>query len=121
MRRVVAFAFVLAAVPVTSTGHSSLHASGPARDVHVVARKFAFDPPVITVTEGERIRLLIRSADTVHGFQIRALNIDVQIPKDGESVMEFTAPRAGRYDIACSEFCGSGHGQMRAALVSVAP
>ena len=27
---------------------------------------------------------------------------------------------AGRYEIDCSEFCGSGHGRMKAALVSVA-
>ena len=121
MRRVIALAIVLAAALVASIGDSSLHAAGSARDVHVVARKFGFDPSVIAVTEGERIRLLIRSADTVHGFQIRALDIDLQIPKDGETVMELTAPPAGRYDIACSEFCGIGHAQMRAALVSVAP
>lgn len=121
MRRVIVFVIVLAAAPVASMGDTSLHPAGQARDVHVVAKKFAFDPPVIAVTEGERIRLLIRSADTVHGFQIPSLNIDLQIPKDGETVMEFTAPRAGRYDIACSEFCGLGHAQMRAALVSMAP
>ena len=120
MRRVIALVVALVAVPAASMGDSSLHPAGPARDVHVVAKKFGFDPPVITVTEGERIRLLIRSADTVHGFQIRALDIDLQIPKDGETVMELTAPPAGRYDIACSEFCGIGHAQMRAALVSVA-
>jgi heme/copper-type cytochrome/quinol oxidase subunit 2 len=33
--------------------------------------------------------------------------------------VEFTAPPAGRYQIACSEFCGRGHGQMKAELVSV--
>jgi heme/copper-type cytochrome/quinol oxidase subunit 2 len=56
----------------------------------------------------------------VHGFAIRELNIDVQVPRSGTVTVEFTAPRAGRYDIVCSEFCGSGHGQMKAALVSVA-
>jgi heme/copper-type cytochrome/quinol oxidase subunit 2 len=58
----------------------------------------------------------------VHGFSIPTLKIDVQVPKSGDPVMvEFTAPAAGRYEIACSEFCGSGHGQMKAALVSVGP
>ena len=32
----------------------------------------------------------------------------------------FTAPHAGRYEIARSELCGSGHQQMKAAIVSVA-
>jgi heme/copper-type cytochrome/quinol oxidase subunit 2 len=57
----------------------------------------------------------------VHGFAIPDLKIDVQIPRSGNVVVEFTAPRAGRYEIACSEFCGSGHGQMKAALISEAP
>jgi cytochrome c oxidase subunit 2 len=57
--------------------------------------------------------------DTVHGFSIPKLKIDTQIPKGGNQVIvEFVAPAAGRYEIACSEFCGSGHGQMKAALVS---
>jgi len=35
--------------------------------------------------------------------------------------VDFTAPLAGSYDIACSEFCGTGHGHMKAALVSIGP
>ena len=90
-------------------------------EVQVVATKFAFEPAVIQVTAGEPVRLVIHSLDRVHGFSIRDLNIDVQIPRSGDVVVEFTAPRAGRYEIACSEFCGSGHRHMKAAVVSVAP
>jgi len=88
----------------------------------VVAKRFTFEPTVIEVTAGEPVRLVIRSADTLHGFAIHKLKIDVQVPRGGEAVVaEFTAPPAGRYEVACSEFCGSGHGQMKAALVSIAP
>ena len=50
-------------------------------------------------------------------------NAEVPACKDvilnGEPVTtEFTAPAAGEYEIACSEFCGRGHGQMKAALLS---
>ena len=90
-------------------------------EVQVVAKKFSFEPATIQVSAGEAVRLVIRSADTTHGFSIAALNIEVQVPRHGEAVtVEFTAPPAGRYEIACSEFCGSGHGQMKAALVSAA-
>jgi len=90
--------------------------------VTVVAKKFTFEPAAIQVVAGEPVRLVIRSDDTIHGFAIRELKIDLQIPKGGEPVVaEFIAPPPGRYDIACSEFCGSGHGRMKAALVSVAP
>jgi len=100
---------------------SRLHAD-PVHELQVVAKKFTFDPPVIRVIAGEPVRLVIHSADAVHGFAIHDLKIDVDIPRGGAPVIvEFTAPAPGRYDIACSELCGSGHGQMRAALVSVAP
>ena len=100
-------------------GASRLRAN-PAHEVQVVAKQFAFEPAVIQVTAGEPVRLVVRSGDRVHGFSIRDLKIDVQIPRSGDVVVEFTAPRPGRYEITCSEFCGRGHGQMKAALVSVA-
>ena len=84
-------------------------------------RNSAFEPAIIQVMAGEPVRLVIRSADTAHGFAIRKLKSTSRFPRGGEAVTpEFTAPPAGRYEVACSEFCGSGHGQMRAALVSVA-
>ena len=75
---------------------------------------------MIQVTAGDPVRLVIRSSDRMHGFAIRDLKIDVQIPRSGNVVVEFTAPREGCYEIVYSEFCGSAHGQMKAALVSVA-
>ena len=91
-------------------------------EVQVLAKRFAFEPSIIQVVAGEPVRLVIRSDDGVHGFAIPDLNIDVQIPRGGAPVtVEFTAPRAGRYEVACSVFCGGGHGQMKAALVSVIP
>src|SRR5207245_756052 len=75
----------------------------------------------IQVTTGEPVRLVIRSKDTVHGFSIPELKIDVRIPKGGTPVVvEFVAPPPGRFEIACSEFCGSGHGQLMPAWIRVA-
>ena len=94
----------------------------PVHEVEVVAGRFAYEPASFQVIAGEPVRLVVRSKDTVHGFSILKLKIDERVPKDGEPVViDFTAPPAGRYEIACSEFCGSGHKQMKAALISVAP
>jgi cytochrome c oxidase subunit 2 len=96
-------------------------AEPPAREVQIVASKFQFEPATIQVTAGEPVRLVIRSKDGTHGFAIPKLKIDEHIPKSGDPVtVTFVAPAAGEYEIACSEFCGSGHGHMTAALVSVA-
>jgi len=93
----------------------------PVHEIQITASRYAFDPVAIQVNAGEPVRIVIRSKDGVHGFSIPKLKIDVQVPKGGDPVaVEFTAPAAGRYEIACSEFCGSGHSQMKAALVSVA-
>lgn len=118
MRRVIFFAIVLMALSFVLRASPSQ--ANPVYEVQVAAKQFAFEPAVIQVMAGEPVRLVIRSSDRVHGFAIRDLKIDVQIPRSGNVVVEFTAPRDGRYEIACSEFCGSGHGQMKAALVSVA-
>jgi cytochrome c oxidase subunit II len=97
-------------------------ADRPIHEIQITASRYAFDPVTIQVNAGEPVRVVIRSTDGVHGFSIPKLKIDVQVPKSGDPVtVEFTAPAAGRYEIACSEFCGSGHGQMKAALISVAP
>ena len=97
-------------------------ADRPVHEIQISASRYAFDPVTIQVSAGEPVRIVIRSKGGVHGFSIPTLKIDVQVPKSGDPVMvEFTAPAAGRYEIACSEFCGSGHGQMKAALVSVGP
>ena len=97
-------------------------ADRPIHEIQITASRYAFDPVTIQVNAGEPLRVVIRSTDGVHGFSIPKLKIDVKVPKGGDPVMvEFTAPAAGRYEIACSEFCGRGHGQMKAALISVAP
>jgi heme/copper-type cytochrome/quinol oxidase subunit 2 len=120
MRRLIFFAIAIALAAIAFVLRASPSRANPVHEVRVVAKQFAFEPAVIQVTAGEPVRLVIRSADRVHGFSIRNLNIDVQIPRSGNVVVEFTAPRAGRYEVVCSEFCGSGHGQMKAAIVSVA-
>lgn len=90
-------------------------------DVQIVATQYAFEPATIRVTAGESVRLVIRSKDGVHGFSIPALKIDARIPAGGEPITEeFVAPPPGQYDIACSEYRGAGHGQMRASVESVA-
>jgi len=101
---------------------STAAADRPVHEIQVTATRYAFDPVTIQVTAGEPVRIVIRSKNGVHGFSIPKLKIDVRVPTSGDPVtVEFTAPAAGRYEIACSEFCGSGHAQMKAALVSVGP
>jgi cytochrome c oxidase subunit 2 len=91
-------------------------ASAP-REIAIVAKRFAFEPASIEVTEGERIRLRVFSADGVHGFQVRQLRINKLIPRGGQAVtIDFVAAAPGTYEILCSEECGDGHDEMTGTL-----
>ena len=94
----------------------------PVREVQIVTSRYAFEPATVQVAAGESVRLVVRSKDGIHGFAIPKLKIDLHTPDNGEPVTaEFIAPPAGEYEITCSEYCGRGHGQMKAALVSASP
>lgn len=88
------------------------------REIEVVAKRFAFEPARIEVTEGERIRLLVRSADGVHGMEIKRHRVNRTIPRGGKPVViDFVAAAPGSYEILCSEECGDGHETMKGTLV----
>jgi len=103
-----------------ATARTAPEDAASVRTVEVTARRFGFDPPVIEVTRGQRVRLVLRSEDVTHGMEIKDYDVDVQIPKGGEAVaVEFVADRSGRFRVICSQYCGSGHRRMRAVLVVV--
>jgi cytochrome c oxidase subunit 2 len=91
------------------------------RTIEVVARRFAFEPAEIQVSVGERVRLLVRTADGLHGIEIKKFKVAKEIPRGNKPVtIEFTADEAGRYPILCSEYCGDGHDDMKGTLVVLA-
>jgi len=91
------------------------------RVIEVVARRYAFEPAEIEVTVGERVRLAVRTADGVHGIEIKKFNVKKEIPRGSAPVMiDFTATETGRFPILCSEYCGNGHDDMKGTLVVTA-
>ena len=88
------------------------------RVIEVVARRYTFEPSQIDVTEGERIRLMVRSGDGPHGFEIERFEVSKELPRGAAPIaIEFTADEAGRFPILCSVFCGDGHEEMKGVLV----
>ena len=121
--RISGLAAALAAVMV-ATGPVLTRAEVPAPrlvTVEMTAKRFAFLPEQIEAAEGDEVTLNVTSADGTHGIEIRKLKIKKVVPRGGDVVtLSFTAPAPGRYVIACSEYCGRGHDDMRSVLV-VAP
>jgi cytochrome c oxidase subunit II len=91
------------------------------RTFEIVVKRFGFEPSRIEVTEGERVRLIVKSADGVHGAEIKKFKVNKKVPRGGEPVtIEFVASAAGQYPILCSEYCGDGHEDMKGMLVVAA-
>ena len=91
------------------------------RTIEIVAKRFTFEPSRVEVTAGERVRLVVKSADGVHGIEIKKFKVTKKVPRGGESVtIEFVASAAGQYPILCSEYCGDGHDEMKGTLIVVA-
>ena len=109
---------LLALTPfVVADIRSSAQADEP-RVIEITARRFAFEPAEIDATVGERLQLVVRSADGVHGLEIKKLKIKKEVPRGGEPVtIDFTATSEGTFPILCSEYCGKGHNDMAGMLI----
>jgi len=104
-----------------ATAYAPVPPEVPVKSFEVVAKRFSFEPATIEVTQGDRVRLVVTSADGVHGVGIRKFKVNQLVPRGGTPVViEFTATEAGTFPIVCSEACGDGHADMRGSLVVLA-
>jgi mono/diheme cytochrome c family protein/plastocyanin len=77
-----------------------------------------WQPEVITVNQGDRVRLRITAIDVVHGFAIGHMDVGVDRILPGETVeVEFEAEQAGRFTYYCNVWCDPYHYRMRGTLV----
>jgi cytochrome c oxidase subunit II len=98
------------------------HAAGqaPSSGFHeftVTAKNYEFDPGVITVKKGEKVRLFITATDRDHGIKIEGYDINQVLKKGETETIEFTADKAGTFEFKCSVYCGMGHRKMKGKLV----
>ena len=120
----VTFLILAAASVSTRALRQDAAPSAEPKTFDVVARRFAFEPVTIEVTQGDRVRLLVRSADGPHGVEIKTFKVKKAVPRakpgDEPVVIEFVASEVGKFPILCSEYCGNGHKDMTGTLVVVA-
>jgi cytochrome c oxidase subunit 2 len=92
-------------------------ASKDVKEIRIAAKKYEYDPGVITVKQGEHVRLIITALDHDHGFKIDAYHIDELLKKGEQGMIEFTANESGTFPFQCSHFCGLGHKGMKGELI----
>jgi len=85
--------------------------------VEITAKRFAFSPDKITLKKGQTVKLRLHSEDVTHGFFLRALKLDEEIPAGQTTEVTVTPQEAGTFTTICDHFCGVNHGSMIMTIV----
>jgi len=97
-----------------------------AMDVYVQGKKwmwkFAYpggpnSVDTLRVPANRPVRLLITSRDVIHSFYVPALRIKMDALPGRYTQIWFNSNLPGRYEIFCTEFCGTGHSAMLGELI----
>jgi heme/copper-type cytochrome/quinol oxidase subunit 2 len=103
------------------------------RDFNIVARKYAYDPSVIKVNQGDEVHVKFSSKDVMHGFYLEGYDIDA-LAEPGKAQIKFrhpsmtgsfvpadeivfTADKRGKFRYRCSMTCGYMHPFMMGVLI----
>lgn len=101
---------------LTLTGADRAHADDiPV--VEITAKRFAFSPDKITLKKGQTVKLRLHSEDVTHGFFLRPLKLDEEIPPGQTVDVTVTPQTAGTFMTICDHFCGANHGNMNMTIV----
>ena len=117
MITVIALVLAQSAFALALAAQENAPAVAGAGTIQVTAKKYEFNPSVITVKQGQHVKLVITATDRDHGFKLAAYNIEERLKKGVATPIEFTADKAGTFPFECSVVCGLGHGHMKGKLV----
>jgi nitrous-oxide reductase len=92
--------------------------SGPAaKPFSVTARRYAFDPPRIEVTQDDLVKIELQTTDIAHSITIDAYRIAKRVSPGQPVTFEFRADRPGTFPYYCNLQIEDGCRQMRGELV----
>jgi cytochrome c oxidase subunit 2 len=82
------------------------------REIEMTARRFNYVPNEIALKVNEKVVLLIRSIDFVHGFNVPDLGLRVDLVPGKITRVELQPRKIGVLDFVCDNFCGDQHEEM---------
>lgn len=71
----------------------------------------------LRVPLGRPVKLVMTSADVIHSLYIPDFRVKEDVLPGRYTFLWLEPRKAGRYDIFCAEYCGTGHSTMNAALI----
>lgn len=103
------------------------------RQVTITARKYAYEPAVVEVNRGDRVRIRLVAEDVTHGFYLEGYDVDAKVRPQNPSFwlrhpsrkddyqetqeISFLASRPGKFHYRCSVTCGYMHPFMQGELI----
>lgn len=92
----------------TSSGGTSVGVSGSAtvgevKSFTVTGKNFTFAPATMSVSKGDRVRIVFKNAEGTHDLKIDEFGVNTGILQAGqEKTVEFVANTAGTFEYYCS-------------------
>jgi cytochrome c oxidase subunit II len=77
--------------------------------------------PRLMLPEGETVRIVLTSADVVHGFYIQEFNFSRYAQPGVTNEFDFTPTTVGTYTGQCTQYCGLYHSEMIFSVQVVSP
>lgn len=87
------------------------------KEFEIIAKQWEFVPGIITVKQGDNVKLKITSIDVDHGIWLNEFGVNEMLEAGKTVDVEFVADKKGEFSFSCNVFCGSGHGAMRGTLI----
>ncbi len=103
------------------------------RVLTITAHKYAYDPPILRVNRGDRVRIRLVAQDVTHGFYVEGYDLDAKVRPENPtfwmrrpsrhddyqevSEISFVADRPGKFHYRCSLTCGYMHPFMQGELI----
>lgn len=86
-------------------------------EIVVRARQYAYAPGVFRVPKGERVTLVLEAEDVTHGLYVDGYGVDLVAIPGRPAQKSFVADRNGKFQLRCSQVCGSLHPFMLGELI----
>ena len=106
--------------PKSATGAVTVSAvqwNGQVKEFNVRAFQFGYDPGVLEVSLGDKVRITAYSSDVPHGLAISQFDVNMRLLGKSPVTAEFIADKAGTFTFYCNIPCGYGHGGMQGTLI----
>jgi cytochrome c oxidase subunit 2 len=87
--------------------------------ISITARRFQYEPAIVTLRRGEPVILELHSIDVVHGFNLPDLGVRTDVLPGQARRVRIIPDRVGTFGFHCDNFCGIGHEEMAGVLTVI--